>query len=283
MKGLLAAVVFVCGCDSLRVAEIQEAGPAIGTLCLLKNQKIDESSGVAISYRKQGLYWTHNDSGDGPNLYAFDSNGNDFGTYTLKNTDVVDCEDMGSRLINGKPFLFLADVGDNVKARKSVFVYKIPEPNVRQKDEVISKFETMELIYPDGAHNCETLLVNSNGDIQLVTKDETGMSGVYFGEAGKSKQTLVKIGEIKLENSISGMRLATGGCSDPESKRTLIRTYGTAFMYSGGFEDWFKSPPKQFAIPLEAQGESICFDFLGKRAITTSEGKPCKVSFSRLP
>jgi len=38
----------------------------------LENQSIKESSGIAASRRNAGIFWTHNDSGDGPFIYAFD-------------------------------------------------------------------------------------------------------------------------------------------------------------------------------------------------------------------
>lgn len=283
MKRLLPFVFLIAGCDSFPVRQVQDSGPATGALCSLKNEKVDESSGVAISYRKEGLYWTHNDSGDGPNLFAFDANGNDFGTYKLNGVTVLDCEDMASRLIKGKPYLFLGDIGDNLKVRKSVKVYKIPEPNVRARDLDVRKFETMELVYPDGAHNCETLLVDSEGNLELVAKDESGVCGVYFAKADVSKQTMEKLGEIKLENAITALRLSTGGSFSPDLKQVLIRTYGGAYSFTGNFRDWFKSKPTQFGLALETQGEAICFDFGNKRAITTSEGKPCRISFARLP
>ena len=283
MKRLLPLMVLLCGCDTVEFSKIQVSEPEIGTLCTLKNEKINESSGVAISNLKKGLYWTHNDSGDAPNLFAFDANGNDFGTYKLKGITVIDCEDMESRLIDGKSFLFLGDIGDNLKVRKSVKVFKVAEPNVRVRNTDVGRFETMELVYPDGAKNCETLLVDKEGNIELVTKDESGVCGVYFGKSGLKSQTMKKLGEFKIESAISGLRLATGGCFSPDTKQVLIRTYGPAHIFYGSFLDWFKSKPAQLGLALEAQGEAICFDYGNKRAITTSEGKPCKVSFSRLP
>src|SRR5687767_14630941 len=38
----------------------------------LENQSVKESSGIAASRRNAGIFWTHNDSGDGPFIYAFD-------------------------------------------------------------------------------------------------------------------------------------------------------------------------------------------------------------------
>src|SRR6059058_4342891 len=39
----------------------------------IKDSRITESSGLAASHLHPGIYWTHNDSGDGPYIYAVDS------------------------------------------------------------------------------------------------------------------------------------------------------------------------------------------------------------------
>jgi len=37
-----------------------------------QSPRLIESSGVAVSHTYPGVLWTHNDSGDGPYLYATD-------------------------------------------------------------------------------------------------------------------------------------------------------------------------------------------------------------------
>src|SRR5690242_16795554 len=51
----------------------------------IKDPKITESSGLAASHLHPGIYWTHNDSDDGPYIYAVDSRtGKTVATLTLK-------------------------------------------------------------------------------------------------------------------------------------------------------------------------------------------------------
>src|SRR5262245_20994043 len=40
-------------------------------LANLENQSVKESSGIAASRLNAGVFWTHNDSGDDPFIYAF--------------------------------------------------------------------------------------------------------------------------------------------------------------------------------------------------------------------
>ena len=57
-----------------------EPGSCSQAVCHLAHPKIHESSGLAVSHRHPGLFWTHNDSGDAPRLYAFDEQGRHHGT-----------------------------------------------------------------------------------------------------------------------------------------------------------------------------------------------------------
>ena len=45
-----------------------------------KSKKLSEVSGIAKSQNHSGVYWAHNDSGDGANIYAMDESGNIRGT-----------------------------------------------------------------------------------------------------------------------------------------------------------------------------------------------------------
>ncbi len=46
-------------------------------LCRLASPSIRESSGIACSRRREGVFWTHNDSGGDPRIYAFNRKGED--------------------------------------------------------------------------------------------------------------------------------------------------------------------------------------------------------------
>jgi hypothetical protein len=59
------------------------------TLATLKNRSITESSGLTASRTNPGLYWTHNDSGNGPFIFAFDAGGGSRGVWQIP---MVACE-----------------------------------------------------------------------------------------------------------------------------------------------------------------------------------------------
>lgn len=280
---IFAAVIASCAAVT---HSLQRQAAERGQLCSLKNPKVDESSGVAVSRRARGIYWTHNDSGDGPNFFAFDSNGADLGTYTLKGVDAFDWEDMASAKIDRSPYLYLGDIGDNISQRKRVRVYRVPEPEATPGNHAVTKFETYILTYPDGAHNCETLLVTPNGDIQLVTKSDFGLSAVYQAKrpSGSGTYAMKKIGDLKIESSNVYGHMLTSGDISSDGDAVVLRTYMGALLFrSKDMQAWFRATPTPITLTLERQGEAICFDLANHRFLTTSEGAPCRVSFVKIP
>ncbi|HKR58234.1 MAG TPA: hypothetical protein VJS64_00770, partial [Pyrinomonadaceae bacterium] len=95
-------------------AKITGYGPAT-QLTILKDKSIKESSGIAASRNHPGIYWTHNDSGDGPFIYAFDIRGDSRGVWRVTGASAEDWEDMaaGPGPRAGTNYLYLGDIGDN--------------------------------------------------------------------------------------------------------------------------------------------------------------------------
>src|SRR5687768_2449868 len=171
----IASSVWILGKPWGHPPTSQKPPPKAKFLFSLTNESVNESSGVAASKRRAGIYWTHNDSGGKAQLFAFDHNGKDVGVYTLAGVEARDWEDMASTKIDGTPYLYVGDIGDNLKNQKRVRIYRFIEPHASDP-KTISKFETFGATYPDGAHNAETLMVAPNGDILVVTKSDFGDS-----------------------------------------------------------------------------------------------------------
>jgi hypothetical protein len=93
----------------------------------LENPKIIEASGLARSQREPGVLWTINDSGK-PYLYAIDHEGQHLGRVDLNKSDHRDWEDLASFQLDGKPFLLIADIGDNDARYKKRTIYVAKEP-----------------------------------------------------------------------------------------------------------------------------------------------------------
>jgi hypothetical protein len=188
---------------------------------------------------------------------------------------------MASAKLDGKPYLFMGDVGDNGEKRKSVTVYRIPEPS--GPSATVRADAVYELTYPDGPHNAETLMVHpKTGDILIVTKAQKTKSQVFMlaRPASSGKFVLKEVGRIEPPYAIGPMKLVTGGAISPDGRHVILRTYLCAFEYDApsDFDGWVKAKPRTVILNAEPQGEAITYTLDGKRLITTSEGSPCRVS-----
>jgi hypothetical protein len=287
MRSLLMGAL-VLGCQGGHAPQGQVQDPTLWgeprLLFELDDPKINESSGIAPSRLAEGIYYTHNDGGDLPRFFKFNMQGKVLARCRLAGAENVDWEDMASARIGGKSYLYLGDIGDNDKKRKSVVIYRVDESMVPAGNDVsISKFDTYTLTYPDGPRDAETLMVHPRtGDIYIVEKVKDGASGVYKlpSPQGSGSYKLERIGQIEFAGVIEQGREATAGDISPDGRRVVIRTYlgGFEWWAPERFDDWVQQPKKAFRLAFEIQGESICFSVDGKSLLTTSEGAPCRVS-----
>lgn len=303
-KGIVLLISFLClplgyfALKNLAVAHFATFNGGSGydppvRLANLENQSINESSGIASSNRNPDILWTHNDSGDGPFIYAFDRQGKHRGVWRVAGANAEDWEDMalGPGPKQGAAYLYLGDIGDNSKKRAQIVVYRVEEPKItpadssstNKKPQTTAPADEIRLKYPDGKHNAEALLVHpKTGDLYIVTKVGGTAAGVYKLKAPKSGEfTLEHIGEFSFPNPLG---LITGGAISPEGRRLVLCNYFGACELilpekpGVDFDEIWKQTPLPVDIgglQLRKQGESICYRADGKALLATSEGRPC--------
>jgi hypothetical protein len=260
------------------------------TLATIKDKSISESSGLVASRTTPGAYWTHNDSGDGPFIYAFDTRGESFGTFRVTGAEARDWEDIaaGPGPQPNKSYLYIGDIGDNDGVRPEVIVYRVPEPVLAAATRQFTKkrpgstepADAIRLKYPDGKHDAEALLVHPRtGNIYIVTKVAIANPSVYEAVApftsGQSI-TMRKIGEVHVPSLFGGV--ITGGNISPDGKRVALCDYfqGYEMVLPAGtsnFDDIWKQRMTGFDLGKRKQGESITYRLDGKALLATSEGK----------
>lgn len=249
----------------------QQPGYAAASLCapaaqLVHIEGVAEASGVAVGRRTPGLLWTHNDSG-APLLYAIDTAGAVKARVQVTGAQVDDWEDIASGPCPGGACLYIADIGDNNRSRRSVTVYRIPEP---RPDQAASEpAESWTLTYPDGAHDAEALFVAA-GALFIVTKDDSRGTALYrmplLPKGGRAAR-LELVSRPSLER-------VTGAAISPDEAWVALRTndalmfYRTPDLVGGG-----KPAPRRFdATPIgEPQGEGVALGSDG-RVYLTGEG-----------
>jgi len=256
-------------------------------LAILEDPAIDESSGLAASRLNPGIFWTHNDSGDGPVLYAINRKGQTVAILKVKGANAVDWEDMAAGPgADGRPALYIGDIGDNGLRRNNTCVYRIPEPALEPGDTPkrleSAAAERFPFRYPDGHHDAEALMVHpETGRIYIITKEKSGVSGVYrmpLPLVVNTRLTLKKIASLELPESPGFLGMIPGADIAPDGLRCVVRTYLAAYEFrlppGKPFEAIFDTRPALLQLPQETQGEAIAYRADGKAILTTSEKRP---------
>lgn len=255
----------------------------------LKNASVNESSGLAASRSNPGIYWTHNDSGDGPLVYAFDATGESRGVFRVAGAQARDWEDMalGPGPQAGQSYLYLGDIGDNEKSRVEIVVYRVAEPKLAATDKTSSKTnprttaraDAIRLRYPDGKFDAETLLVHpTTGNLYIITKVMLKNATVYEAAAPLVAGKVIsmkRIGEIKVPSLMGGV--LTGGSISPDGRRIALCDYLQGYEAvlppsSRNFNDIWKQTVTGFSLGQREQGEAITYRADGKALLATSEG-----------
>lgn len=257
----------------------------------LKNRAVKESSGLVASRTNKGLFWTHNDSGDGPFLYAFDLAGATRGVWLVTGANARDWEAIaaGPGPDANKSYLYIGDIGDNGVKRTELIVYRIAEPAITAADAkkdknspaVTQSAESIRLRYPDGSHDAETLLVHpQNGNLYIITKEVFANPRVYQATAPLNAASVVTMKELASLN-IPGMfgGAITDGSISPDGKRVVICDYKRGYeLVLSSPEVGFDSIWNQTLVPVSLgsrkQGEAVTYRPDSRALFATSEGTP---------
>jgi hypothetical protein len=230
----------------------------------LQDPTIEESSGLAVSQRHDGVLWTHNDGGAVAQVLAVDRTGQTVARVTLAGIDPYDPEALAPGTgPDGEPVLYLGDIGDNDRDRPDVSVFRFDEPEDLTDQTVGAQW--YRFTYPDGPHDAEALLVDPQGRLLVATK---GISGQGLYRAPRRLVTQDQ-GTNRLTRIAGVPTLVTDGAYLPDG-RFVLRTYSAAFVYD--------RPGHQVAVeelPGQLQGESVAVD--GDRLLIGSEGAHSEV------
>ena len=249
-------------------------GKQVGTV---QTKEIKEASGIVASRMNRGVLWVHNDSGNSARIYALNSEGKLLGTYRLKGIRCRDWEDIaiGPGPDPQRSYLYIGDIGDNDGKYPYITVYRVAEPavdpNVALSETQIGPVEAIELKYPDGPKDAETLLVDPlNGDIYVIAKREL-FCRVYRAAHRPSTATQTAMELV----ATLPWGFAVGGDVSPDGQWVIVRGPFNASLWRRpeGKELWRAFTTEGFSLQLmrERQGEGICFDQDGRGYFTIGE------------
>ncbi|MCC6159183.1 MAG: hypothetical protein IT350_14130 [Deltaproteobacteria bacterium] len=252
-------------------------------LGVVEDGRLTEISGIAVSAKNPGVIWAHNDSGDGPFVYAMTREGRELGRVKLAGGWAMDWEDMsmGRCAVNGADdwCLDLADIGDNDRRRHDLVVYRIVEPTVDPAapfGEIPATVERMLFAYPDGPRDAEAIARHPDGTLYILSKEPDGITNIYrFGpDATRTKTTLEKLGVLKTARG-RGERV-TAADIHPSGRRLLVRTYDSMWEYPVEPDRFFESllAARRSNVPFAKvdQGEAVAYDPVHGGIVQIGEG-----------
>ncbi|MGI5436068.1 WD40 repeat domain-containing protein [Streptomyces shenzhenensis] len=240
----------------------------------IKDPRITESSGLAASRRHPGIYWTHNDSDDGPYLYAVDgATGRTVATVTL--SGIGSPRDVEAISIGPGDQIYVGDIGDNLDGSwPYVWIYRLPEP-AELTDRTIRATQYV-VKYADGARNAESLAVHpKTGRVYLIDKKEDG------GHLYEGPEQLSASGTNVFEPIAPVDLWATDAAFSPDGRQLAVRGYFGGILY-----DWNGSDIRRrdrLDVPLQRQGESVTYSADGTKLLYGSEGEESSVTAEDAP
>lgn len=251
---------------------IMPAGPAAakkdkddqpdGMVSEIRDKRIAESSGLALSRQHDDLAYTMNDEGgDGARVYAIRvSTGDVVGAADISSLPIEDPESIA---VDAQGTLWLGDLGDNDHRRDDIAIYAFPEPGVGAN--TISGADRYGVSLPGGPIDVEGMLVHpQTQQIHLVSKNENG-TGRIFDLLNLTPGGTVQARDLGRE-SPEGVTDATYTQSGTWA---LLRTEESIWVYDP--QTW--TAVGEVDTPKMEQAESITVESGDRTVLLGSEGK----------
>ncbi len=223
MTRTCAIIITACGLAASGAALAQPASaPATAPAETLLNRigkiehpAISESSGIVASRRHQGVFWTHNDGGNAPVLYAIDQTGRLIGEFPVA-AENIDWEDIA---IDDAGNLYIADIGNNLADRNQVLVHRVAEPNPRAR--LLPGFTrtplrvaaTWWLNYPEAPFDAEALFVHE-GFGYIISKLRSGRAASLYRfslAATAEPQVLQRVAAVPIRSPVTAGDISADG------------------------------------------------------------------------
>lgn len=233
----------------------------------IEDPQITESSGLAASRAHPGIYWTHNDSDDGPYVFAVDSRtGKTVARITMMGVGAP--RDVEAISLGPDGNLYVGDIGDNLNGSwDHVWIYRFPEP--KELRDATVRATQFDVKYADGPRNAEALMVHpKTGRVYIASKNEEG-GGLYEGPAKLSTggdNVFRRVGEVPW---------VTDGAFSPDGRELVLRSYFSARGYAFANGRLGKDYPVE--SPLLGQSESVTYTADGSALMYGSEGEQSDV------
>ena len=184
--------------------------PGVEQIGRIEASAITESSGIAASRRHEGVFWTHNDKGSKPRLFALTREGRLRSEFKVEGAKFSDWEDIA---LDDQDRLYLADIGNNNAKRDDVEVYRVAEPDPKAGG-IIRPDVKWKLSYPGKPFDSEALFIWKDAGyvISKVTNDR--LAELYrfsLTEPTAASVALEKVVTLPISSPVTGADISRDG------------------------------------------------------------------------
>jgi hypothetical protein len=279
-RALLALAALLAGCaeEGGETATRNDGGCRIAVRGLTLPEDIREGSGAAFSRTIPGVIWTHNDSGNDPELFGIDKAAREVSTLPIP-LQMRDWEDIAVGPCPEGSCLYLADTGDNARKDRPLSLHVTPEP--RSANSALAMPRSYTAVYPDGrVHDAEAIFVLPGGEVYLISKGAGDPIELYRWPTPLREGTPATLERVRVlapAPEQPGDRV-TGASASPDGRYVAVRTYSLLNVYRtadlvGGAAELPSPIRRTDLVPLgEAQGEGVALANDGLVALI-SEGQ----------
>lgn len=244
-------------------------------LAELTERKLQEVSGLAASVRNKGYLWTHNDSGNPPEIYLVDEQLQILLTCKLDGVKNRDWEEIavGPGPDKNKNYLYVADIGDNNAKHNLKYVYRFEEPALSASGSaeiIVRDFDTIIFRLEDGKKDTEAIMIHpETKNLYVLSKRE---KPVYLYEL-KFPFSLTDTLTAEKVLSIPLTQIVAAAISR-DGNEILMKNYDNIYYWETkgkSLPEVLKKEPHLLKYTEEPQGEAIAFNVNGTGFYTLSE------------
>ncbi len=281
------------------------------TVVVRGHTDLTESSAAATSARQPDIWFTLNDSGHEPVLFALDTTGAARGRWFVRGARNIDWEsaadgpcggaaprDAGARCI------YIGDTGDNEATAASRSIYRLSEPTPRDAGDAGPRGTVsaarLTYRYADGPHDVEAMYVAPDASVYLITKRPLAALGgrplrpalifrlVPQAWSARGVQEAALADSLPIVPGSAFARFVTDASLSPDAKYLAVRTYMQVYVFAtdsatGRVRTTVPPAVCNIASLQENQGEGITWLGTTRRLLLTSEGRGASIRIVTCP
>lgn len=230
----------------------------------VSHSKLGEISGIIPSVNHPGHFWVHNDSGDEAIVYLIDMLCHLRCQFSLENIKAIDIEDIAWLTIDDKPYILLADIGNNKRDREALSFYLFEEPNFSEGQVAVtvanSAIREIKVRYADKRRDAEAVFVDpADNQVYIISKRDLHVN-VFNFRIPRSTDLVLTL-DMKLTLPFT---FVTAADISRDGRQVLIKTLTHIYQWNrnsnSSIIETLKVSPVVIPYQAEPQGEAIAFD-----------------------